>query len=572
MNPLLKPSLTRITTAIRPQTDVIKDFVTTKTFLNGRRFSTDGHEYQDLLMEELVDPDVNFVLYKVAQAGASEVIYRILLAYCATIPGFSTALILPSLEQTREVMKVRIDNIISSSPTLREMMDSSADSSALKRMRNGSVIYGLSGSGTSKSTTISRPIRCLVVDEMQFINVNTVTSMAARQRHQLHKATIYFSSPRYANSDIDYEIQNCGHIWQSILKCSRCNHEFFPSYYDPGRVPGVSDPLQTITLQKVSALDLNLEETYLECPKCRRKIPYGPPHTHWVNVAETPNLPKRGMKIGPFDIPKFVSCANLVQDMVRMADRDEFSCQFLAIPISHSANSLDITQIKFENEEPGPVNVFGLDIGKQSCLTIGSVSEGRLYIHYIEFLPLRNIRETLPQILKEYRCVAGVIDLMPYTELTAHFINTIPNTWASVYSNNASSAKKLELFTLKHKIDDAVGAIRVINVNMTPTFDYFADQISNGLITYKSSHMDAEVTKQLSVMSRQRDYSAGTIDDNQDIVYRWRKPNTTGKVDDHLHHSSIYVALASKVISKSRYQTSLSPGSYLSSFKLKSQV
>jgi hypothetical protein len=278
------------------------------------------------------------------------------------------------------------------------------------------------------------------------------------------------------------------------------------------------------------------------------------------------------MKIGPFDLPQFVTAADLVRDMLRMGDRNEFCCQFLAIPISHSENSLDITQIRFEHEEPGPVNVFGLDIGKQSCLTIGSVSEGRLYNHYSEFIPLKDIRQRLPEITSHYRCVAGVIDLMPYTELTAHFVNTMPNVWAAVYNNSPAAARKLELFTLKHKVDEAVGNIRVININMTPAFDYFADQIYNGLITYKSSSMDAEITKQLSVMSRQRDYSSGRLEDNQDIVYRWRKPNIAGKVNDHLHHSGIYVSMASKIISKSRFSTPISPSQFVSSFKLRREV
>jgi len=492
----------------------------------------------------------------------------VLAAYCATIPGFSSSIVYPSLEMAREFMRVRFGGIIESSPTLSSLMDPHIDSSTLKRFQNGSIVYALSGSGTSRSTTISRSLTMLIADELQFISMKTLTAMASRQRHQENKATIYFSSPRYADSDIDSEIQLCGHIWQAILRCERCNHEFFPSFYDDVRIPRFSDPLSTLTTGKASRLDLNLDDTYLECPRCHRSIPYGYPHTHWVNVAETPNLPKRGMRIGPFDLPRFVSCADLVKDMLRMNNREEFNCQFLALPISHSKNALDITQIQFRHDDSGSLNVFGLDVGKMSCLTIASVSEAGLYIHHTEFLPLKTIREDLPKILSEYRAVAGVIDLLPYTELTAHFVNTIPNTWACIYNNSPAAAKKLELFTLKQKDDPAVGTIKVINCNMTPTFDHFADQISNGLIAYKSSAMDGEITKQLSVMSRQRDYSAGTIDDGSEISYRWRKPNQGRRVNDHIHHSSVMCLLASKLITKNRYSGGLPSGFLVSSFRL----
>lgn len=552
-NQLLKQSLTRITTAIQPQQDVIKDFVTQKTFLHGRPFTTKHHHYQELLMQELVDPDVQFVCYKVAQAGASEVIYRILLAYCANIPGFTTALLLPSLIQTSEVIKLRISGIISESPTLKALINKKIDSSSVKAFVNGSVLYGLSGSGTSKSTTISRPLRCIVADELQYINMKTLSSMSARQRAQEHKSTIYFSSPRYSDSDIDSEIKLCGHIWEAELKCNRCNHTFFPSFYDDVRLKGFSDPINSLSIQKVSSLDLDLADSWLECPRCHRPIPYGHPHTNWVNTATTPNLPKRGMKIGPFDLPHTVTIQDLLTDMVRMDDRNEFNCQMLAIPISSAENALDITQIKLENHDPGSLNVMGLDIGKMSCACVGSITEGRLYIHHVEFIPLKNLRDRVRELYKEHRVVGMVADLMPYTEVTAHFVNTLQNTWACVYNNSLSAAKKLELFTLKIKEDEAIGNIQVINCNQTVTFDFLADQLMNGLISYKSSPMDATILNQLSVMSRQRDYSAGRIEDGAEITYRWRKPNRSGKIDDHVHHSTCYCLLASKLLSKSRY-------------------
>jgi hypothetical protein len=428
------------------------------------------------------------------------------------------------------------------------MKDRKVDSASLKRLINGSCIFGLSGSGTSKSTTISRPLRCIVADELQYISMKTLSSMAARQRHQEHKSTIYFSSPRFKDSDIDLEIQKCGHIWQAILKCERCNHEFFPNFWENVKLPGFNDPLQSLTLSKITNLELDVSKSYLECPKCHKPTPFGHPHTEWVNVAESPNLPKRGMKIGPFDLPHYVKPSDLITDMVKMDDRNEFKCQFLAEPISARENALDITQVKFENHEAGQLNVFGLDVGKHSCLTIGSIIEGRLYIHRVEFLPLKSIRIDLPKLLREYRCVSGVIDLLPYTELTAHFVNTVPNTWAAVYANSSQSAKKLELFSLKSKEDEAVGNIKIININMTPAFDYFADQVVNGLIAYKASSMDNLVLDQLSVMSRQRDYRGS---EDEFVSYRWMKPN--GKAEDHIHHSSLYCSMASRLLSKNTF-------------------
>ena len=570
-NPTLKDSLNRITTAIRPHKDIIRDFVINNTYLNGRKFSTKNHEYQDVILEELTDPDIQFVIHKVAQAGASELIYRVLMAYAATVPGYYAALILPSLAQTSEVIKIRINSIIQESPILSKLRDPNVDSASLKRLKNGSIIYGLSGSGTSKSTVITRPIRTIVVDELARVDMGTVTAMSARQRHQEHKSSIYFSTPLFEGFDIDAELDLCGHLLETILKCTRCGYEFFPSYYDHVRIPGYTDPLTNLTISKVSKLDLDIDEAYLECPKCNRKTEFGYPHTKWVNVAEKPNLPKRGIKIGPFDLPHYVSVPDLVRGMIMTDDRNEFDQQFLAIPTPASKSALDVSQVRFERQEPGPINVIGLDIGKFSCLTVGSITEhGALYIHHVEFIPLKDLRTRVHAIVKEYRAAAMVVDYLPYTEVSAFFVNTIPNCWASIYKNTTTVAT--EMFTLKSKDDEAVGNIKQITINMTPAFDFFADQVVSGLVTYKSSSMDNEILKQLSVMRKVRDYRSPDVP-----VYKWVKPRKMsggrdGKAEDHIHHSSVMCLMAQRLLSKNKYAGGIPVSSLLSTFKLKVDI
>jgi len=529
--------------------DDIKEFIFSHTYLNQRPFSTKHHEYQDKIIEILSDPDVDFVLSKVAQAGASEVIYRVKLSYAYLTPSYYSALILPSLGQVTEVMKVRIAQIIAEAPMLAQAIDPKIDSASLKRLRNGSVLYALSGSKDSKSTAITRPIRDITVDELARVSMKTVTAMSNRQRHQEHKSTTFFSTPLYEGFDISAELDNCGVVWENILSCSRCSHEFFPDFYKDVRIPGYTHPVRTLTVRKIAKSNLNIQEAYLECPRCNRQTLFGYPYTRWVNTAETPNLPKIGMKIGPFDLPKFVSPGDLIKAMVTNQDRNDFEQQALGIPTSSKNSALDISQLRFESQPPGPVNVFGLDVGKYLWMTIGTVMDARLYIHTIAPIKLKDVRQEFPKIINKFRCIGGVMDLMPETSLARELVMATPGMWAAEY--RVYQKPRPELFTLDVRDDEATGKVKLVSINMSPAFDVFSDMVSSGLLTYRTSEYDQMLLEHLQVMRRVRDAKNSSAGQT---VYKWIKPkklSIRGASDeDHLHHSSVYCMVASRIVMK----------------------
>ena len=527
----------------------VSEFIFKHTYLNAAPFSTKHHEYQDKIIEILSDPDVDFVLSKVAQAGASEVIYRIKLSFAYLTPNYYSALILPSLGQVTEVMKVRIAQIIAEAPLLAHAIDPKIDSASLKRLRNGSVLYALSGSKDSKSTAITRPIRDITVDELARVSMKTVTAMSNRQRHQEHKSTTFFSTPLYEGFDISAELENCGVIWENILRCSRCGHEFFPDFYRHVRVPGYSDPVRALTVRKIAVKNLDISSAYLECPKCARQTEFGYPYTRWVNTAERSNLPKIGMKIGPFDLPRFVSPGDLIKAMVTNQDRNDFEQQALGIPTSRKNSALDITQLKFENHLPGGVNVFGLDVGKILWMTIGTVRDQQVYIHTVIPIKLKDIRVELPKIINEFRCIGGVMDLMPETSLARELVAATPGMWAAEY--RVYRKPRPELFSLDVRDDESTGKVKLVTINMSPAFDLFADMVTTQLLTYRTSEYDETILDHLQVMRRVRD---GKLSQHGQTVYKWVKPKklaiSGASDDDHLHHSSVYCMVAARIAMK----------------------
>ena len=73
--------------------NTICDFLTEHTYMRGARFSFEGHEYQQKILE---DPSQNIVILKSAQIGISEMSARLALAKAVLINGFSTIYTLPA--------------------------------------------------------------------------------------------------------------------------------------------------------------------------------------------------------------------------------------------------------------------------------------------------------------------------------------------------------------------------------------------------------------------------------------------------------------------------------------------
>lgn len=558
----IEDSINRITTLIKPTKEALRNFVLNKTYLNGRKFSFHNHEYQKIILDLSVEDDVDLVVFKVAQAGVSELIYRIKLARMGLIQGYPAAIILPSLEQVREVMKTRIDTIIAESPSLKELIDKSADSTTLKKFINGSILYALSGSGSSSSTTITRPIRDLVVDELARADMNVVTALASRQRHQLNKTTTYFSTPRFEGYDIDAEIKRCGTVYRFILPCTRCGHEFFPDFYKHVILPGYNGELEELTEQKIIKKDLDINEAYLACPKCGRRTEFGYPHTKMVDVGENKRLSKKGIMIMPFDMPAFVQPADLIKDMIRMKSRLEFEQQCLAIPTSAKKSTMDAQQIKFVHEEPTGLNIMAVDFGKISTVLIGCVKDGRVLVHYIEKVPAKTVRERVPELYKKFKVCTAVIDYMPFIELSTYFMRVLHNVWVATYS---TQAKDVKLFTLKEEEESSLGKVKKVRINMHAAFDYAMSLMQSGVFVFRAGEWEKEVKDQMSVMRRIKDVKSGG--------YKWIKPGKIGEDEgaDHIHHCAVYLMVASRMLDTAR-SIIIPSGSMIRGVKLKVDV
>jgi len=561
-NPISNAAFNRLRTALSPQTASLREFVLTKTRLNGRPFSLKNHEYQGIILDEYSRPDIDIVIEKPSQCGVSEIIYRADLAWSALVSGYASAIVFPTKTMSNEVMATRISQIISECEPLQSLRNNDVDSQSVKMFQNNSIIYALGASTNSRSTVINRPIRSIIADELARCDLDIITALRSRQRHQEHKSSAYFSTPLFEDADIDLEMGKCGIIWEQILQCSRCGHHFFPEFFKHIRLPGFKDELKYLRQEIVERNRIDLDAAFLECPKCARETSYEFAQMEWVDTAEVPHRPKTGIRLSAFCMPHFVKPPAMVKDLIAYSDKNEFVQQVLGRPASKADTTMDVNQILFEAGEPGALNVFGLDLGKISHLVIGTVTQDRLFFHTLLRLPLKTLKEDVIAAISKFNCISGVIDFLPYSDIATSLVNTLPNAWSAIYVSPAIPMP--ELFKLQVKEDPAFGNIRMAHINKTLMFDTFVGELMSHQIVWKASDEKATIKEHHESLRRIRDPKYA------ELRYTWIKPQGT-KTQDHIVHASLYATVAARLMIKSA-AGSLPLSMMLTKFKLTSDV
>lgn len=553
-------SYDRIRTALLPTTEGIKKFVLERTRMFGRPFSLKDHEYQEKILDLLSSPSIELVVQKPAQVGISEIAYRVNLANMRRIAGFSSAIVFPTVKMANEVMQTRIAQIISESEALSSILSRNVDSAAVKMFTNGSITYALGASASSTNANINRPIRHLIVDEFARADLDMVTSLASRQRHQDHQSTLYFSTPLLQESDIDAEMSNCGIIWEQMFACQHCEKQFFPDFWENVVLPGYNDALKYLTQEIIDAKELNIDLAYLCCPFCGKPTSFSHKQVTWVDTAEIKTRPKVGVKLSAFSLPRYVTVPKMVRSLISYTDRAEFTQQVLGKPAEYSDTSINVEQLKFVTDEPGSMNVMGIDVGNICTISVGSIVTDGLYSHTNVSVPIKDIDREIAYLVAKFRIISIVIDYLPNTVLSVKVSNSYPNARVARYVDQETP----EMLKLKDSMSEGVGAYHEVTINKHPFFDHMATQMLEGRMFFRWDENKETIKAHIQAMQRIRDRS------KQGIKYTWVKPRGS-KTIDHYFHSNIYMLAASNLINESGMVT-LPGGTMIKSFKLRSEI
>lgn len=506
--------------------DLLK-WVTTRTYLAGKLYSTVDHEYQERILGEQA-PKINII--KSAQTGCSEMSLRMALGLTLTTPGpFSVGYIFPSAGFSEQYSKTRFDPIVTGSPFIRSSINSEDLTSAeVKTFGPGKQIY-FKGAATGNSA-ISTSLDALFRDEYSFMDQEIAGDYNSRLIHSPYKIEVNLSTPSYPGDPISSAYGNSAQ-WINMCRCNHCSHSFNPDYYLHVRIPGWSRSLDEINADNLH--QVRIKESQLLCPSCEKEPDLSPAHRHWECLNPDSGHQAVGFRVSPFDVPKIVTLPDLITSSTVYKTKAKFK-QFALGQAAADAES-GFTEIDLDGvavqiaASPFSTHVMGIDVGMVSHFAVGGVDgEGRLGVVHCERVPLSRFRERYFQLTAQYRVSIKVMDIQPYTDLVLGLSQDDPNLYGARYVTRQG----LELFQVKSKeenMQEALPGLREVQINRNAVFDKFLSDVRSARVWFaKGPEWDLARTQMLD-MKR----ASATLR-NGEFTSIWQK---SVKGNDHYHHA-----------------------------------
>lgn len=538
--------------------DDMARWISEKTFINGDSYSFTDHEYQ---IEVLKDGSREVVVRKCSQVGLSEISARMALALCAVTRGYTVAYTLPTAGFAATFMKTRVDPVIQGSPFLKDMLNGEVDNTEVKKLGD-SFLY-LRGAQSSNAP-ISVPVDHLVHDEVDFSDPEVLSQYQSRLTHSKYKRKTKLSTPTLPDRGIDYEFQRSRRKF-NFVKCSCCGQYFLPDYFKHVRVPGFTGDMREIT--KANLHNFDYHNAYVECPHCNGKPSLQVEHREWVTENPDDNFVASGIQVSPFDAPNIITPAYLIESSTQYKRYVDFINFGLGLPTVDQDATLTAEEmdrcVRSELEELGGSYVMGVDMGMTCHIVVGKVrSDSSIRIVHVEQVPASRIRERYKALVVQWGVRLSCMDAFPYTETCMALQRDDSRLYGAVYTRQ----KGLDIFRVIDREEnrgEGQSDLRQININRDRAFDSLMDFIRSGMLSKIPCELDEVWKAQLMDMRRIKDWDSQT----QEIVNKWMKSE---QGNDHFHHATAYMYIASMVLGVGRGSTVPLP--LLSTFRLKPEA
>lgn len=519
----------------------LPEWIEKHTYLGGKNFSFAGHEYQQFILSR---KKPHKAVKKCSQLGISELKARVLLAIAYLIPGFNQILTLPTTGFANIFSKTRIAPIIQTSDLLKDALDSVNDSAELKQIGD-SLVY-IRGT-FSANAAISVPADALYHDEVDFSDQETLTSFQSRLTHSKYKWRWNTSTPTVAGFGIDKDFRDTNRYVQ-MVRCCHCSHVFMPDYRSQVIVPGYDGDVFELDKSRLYRLP-RWRESFLGCPKCRKKVDLSPAYREWV--CENPDIEYGGdgIQLTPFDGPTFISVANLLEARTRYKRLTDFINFNLGL--CHADADSGLSLVDYEAMlalEPfrGFGYVCGIDMGLICHIVVMQVGvEGKTIVK-LATCEVKKLEQTLLELHRQYFFISMVVDAFPYTETVMRLQTVFPMLYGAVYVVKASMLP-YQLRDAEEQTSKGVLEQRQIDVNRNVSLDALMFEIREKRIALVGSdspeYLDDFASHLVDMRRVKRE-----IEDKQELVV-WHKSE---EGEDHFHHALHYANVASGFITVAR--------------------
>ena len=552
----------------------LSEYITTRTFLRGRPFSTVGYEYQQAILD---DPAHDMVVGKSRQQGASECFIRLMLALLATTPNCNGLLLLPHVKQALAMVKSRIDPIIAGSPDLRSQLVPGSDSSAFKQFSSSQL-----HTGGTYGEFISVPCDLRCADEFDYMDMpNFATSDSALDnsafvdpRTGQRGLRRTFGTPLTPRRGVHALYQ---HSDQKVrLVHAACGHAFWP-HHGNVVVDGWDKPVIELAPADIVSLDARglLSSARIVCPDCRSTVPQSrlaPEYREWVPKVTNPNVTRSGFWISPFDLAfdSFGKPKRTPEWLIRSriafgSSLAKYYNHTLGLAYADQTNSF-LDQSIEENTVLPPFSpqdalhsqvwplIAGIDVGKPSYVAVGRpLPNDRMDVLYLAVVPLsgpngEDLPELIHGLLKPYRLQKLVIDAFPYSPSVIRLQALFPEQLVIACNYNLRDTH-IQSVVEKPATQEA-------SANRTRTLSALAAQMNKG--AWRFPRMPRLMGESTSDAGTVRAHAANltkinTSPDEDEAGEEW-----TGS-PDHWMHAFNYLSIAAELVRQSLFSSGFVP-------------
>jgi hypothetical protein len=539
----------------------LANWITQNTYINGRRYSYEGHEFQRFILEQDA-PEV--VVIKSAQMGCSEIMLRLTAALPMVMPGaFRVAYVLPTASFATSYAQTRFNPIVSGSPALRAAMTKDdVDRADTKTFGDPNKAVYFKGAAVGNAA-ISTTLDALVADELDFCAPEIIGDYHSRLIHSAYKWKWKFSTPTFPGGPIDKAYEHSLQ-YSNLCRCGHCNHVYLPDYYDHVVVPGWNKGLEEITASVLNTV--RYREAYLACPKCGKPADLSPAQRFWHCANPDANYDAVGVRVQPFDAPTVVTIPDLVKASTQYASPAKFKQFSLGRPAVDRESGVteeDVEAAGYEagGSSPFTAHVMGADQGNTCHIRVAGVdAQGRLVEVHRERVPLGRFKERVQALRLKYRVQAFCMDMQPNVYLAMEMAEQDSTCFPAMYSTRQG----LDLFTVQVRDADAtdgVMALRQVAINRNALFDKILSEMRLGRIKLHRDQEWEQMKAQMLDMKR----AEATLR-NGEFTSMWVK--TSG--NDHYMHALGYTYIAAQL--RGMGGGTLIPGMFsVNKFRVKAQ-
>lgn len=398
------------------------DWICENTTIKKRPFSFEDYAFQKAIADDM-HPDLT--CKKCSQIGLTEVQLRKFLAILARSTAISGIFSLPNEKMFTKVYNGRLKPILEADDIFNPPSGNKPTRSKDQIQIRDSFGY-ITACTEGDATSINADF--VFHDELDLSPAEIITLYQSRLQGSDMRITQAFSTPTFVNYGIDAKYKLSDQR-EYTVRCTACNHhqvpKFAPRFIHLDHMPFEVENFMDLTPEQISMLDL--QNCYVKCEKCERRLDLGTPSTReWIATYPT-RTNYRGYQVRPFSTSRLKPAYVFTQLGKYLTDGFPRRFANTVLGEEYTAGDAQVQEADIEacmaKGTPaiptigGDVPVYmGVDVGFTCHITLSIDGENGLPVFVLfETVPAAGLETRIMELQKVYTIVQGAVDRFPYT-------------------------------------------------------------------------------------------------------------------------------------------------------------